>query len=362
MALATQEQSTAVVKHDFKAPVKSRATLESMLHQFQGQIAAALPKHMTPERMIRVALSATSRNPKLLECTAASLIGAIVQSSQLGLECDGLLGQAYLVPFNNKIKGRNGQDDYWRMECQLIPGYKGLLKLARNTGEISTVQAFAVYKGDHFKFMRGLNPVLEYTPGEGTDHAPGNLTHAVFIVNLKDGGVQFEVMDREAIERVRKGSKNGKFGPWADHYEAMAIKTVIRRCCKLLPASAELERAVALDERGESGQWQNLGSIEVLPAELADDFAPDEEDEPEPIQQPQRKGAKAKPEIEVLAAVIDTEAVLAHGKSLNFSSERVMNSAEAVAGGIAFDQIPAQYQAEIIADLDAQAAAEKAGK
>ncbi len=50
------------------------------------QLAAALPRHMTAERMIRIATTEISKVPALGNCDTMSFVSAIVQCSQLGLE------------------------------------------------------------------------------------------------------------------------------------------------------------------------------------------------------------------------------------------------------------------------------------
>lgn len=225
--------------------------LRNLLAKMKDQISAALPRHLTAERMIRVVMTAVQKTPALLECSQMSLIGSIVQSSQLGLEPDGVLGHAYLVPFNNKKTGQK--------ECQLIPGYKGLLQLARRSGEIKTIAADVVCEKDTFKFSKGLHPVLEHTPS--WDESPGPIIAAYAVAELKDGGHQFEVMWLRQIEGIRKRSKAETSGPWFTDYEAMAKKTVLRQLCKLLPASVELQTAVALDEHADVGISQTTGVL-----------------------------------------------------------------------------------------------------
>ncbi len=111
-------------------------TVGAALEQMKPQLQAALPKHITPERLVRVALSAIQNTPKLLECDRNSLFRAVLTSAQLGLEPDGILGQAYLIPFAGKV--------------QFIPGYKGLIDLARRSGEVLNIIAKEVYKNDEF--------------------------------------------------------------------------------------------------------------------------------------------------------------------------------------------------------------------
>lgn len=222
-------------------------TVRTMIEKCRGQIAMALPRHMTADRMIRVANTAVQRTPQLLDCEPRSLMGAIIQSAQLGLEPDGVLGHAYLIPFNNRKTGR--------VECQFIPGYKGLIELARRSGQISTIYSAVVHANDEWTFSYGLEPTLTHKPTSGD---PGEVVAAYAVARLRDGGAQFEWLWKREIEAVRSSSRSGNSGPWVTHWEEMAKKTALRRLCKLLPTSPELARAVALDEHAESSQPQDL--------------------------------------------------------------------------------------------------------
>lgn len=219
------------------------ADVRALLEANRQQIAMALPKHITADRMLRVAMTAVQRTPKLLDCTRESLFGAIVQAAQLGLEPDGITGRAYLIPYWNGSKKVS--------EAQFMPGYKGLLELARRSREISTIEARVVHANDRFAYQFGLNQKLEHTPVQSGE--AGETTHVYVIARLKDGGAQFDVMTREDIEKIRKSSQASGSGPWVTHWDEMAKKTVLRRVCKLLPSSVELQQAVALDEAVEAG-------------------------------------------------------------------------------------------------------------
>lgn len=224
---------------------KQVETVRTLLERLKPQLALALPKHMTPDRVMRVALTSILRTPELLECSQASLAGAILQASQLGLECDGVAGQAALVPFKKQVV--------------LIPMYKGLMALARRSGEISTIEVRAVHAKDKFKVTLGLKPILTHEPHAG--EGPGEFIAAYAISRFKDGGIQFEVMWKHEIDAIWKRSRAGADGPWVTDYEPMAKKTVLRQLCKLLPSSPDLQRAVSLDERAEIGIEQDLSAL-----------------------------------------------------------------------------------------------------
>ena len=190
------------------------------------------PKHLTADRMMRVALSELRTNPKLLNCDHASLVNAIVKAGQLGFEIGSGLGHAYLVPYESEVT--------------LIVGYRGLIALARRSGEIQSLTARVVRERDVFDLEYGLDERLRHVPS--TDANPGPVTHAYSIARLKDGGVQYEVMTRSEVESIRKRSRAGDAGPWVTDWEEMARKTVVRRLFKYLPVSIELADAVAADE------------------------------------------------------------------------------------------------------------------
>src|SRR5699024_349340 len=108
------------------------------------QLAAALPRHMTAERMIRIATTEIRKVPALGNCDTMSFVSAIVQCSQLGLEPGSALGHAYLLPFGNKNE-KSGKKN-----VQLIIGYRGMIDLARRSGQIASLSARVVREGDEF--------------------------------------------------------------------------------------------------------------------------------------------------------------------------------------------------------------------
>ncbi|MED0738695.1 recombinase RecT [Aneurinibacillus thermoaerophilus] len=208
--------------------------LTSMFKQQFKAIQSIVPKHVTPERLIRIGMNATSRNPLLLQCTPESIVGAVVNCAVLGVE-PNLLGHAYIVPFyNSKTK---------RFEAQFQLGYRGLIDLSRRTGQISVVYAREVYEGDEFEFEYGLETKLKHKPcGEDDEN---KITHFYAVYKLKDGGYDFVVMSRRQVEKHRdkftkSRDKSGLVvGPWKDHFVEMAKKTVLIRLLKTAPISIE---------------------------------------------------------------------------------------------------------------------------
>ena len=218
--------------------------------KIKAQMALALPKHMTSDRLARIALTEIRKVPTLAKCDQTSFLGAIMQCAQLGLEPGGALGHAYLLPFENRKKGIT--------EVQFIVGYRGMIDLARRSGQIVSLTARTVHENDEFIYQYGLSEDLKHVPATGER---GALQYVYAVAKLKDGGVQFEVMSRSDIDKVRAQSKAGNYGPWQTHYDEMAKKTVIRRLFKYLPVSIELATAVTMDEKADAGLGQDNSAI-----------------------------------------------------------------------------------------------------
>lgn len=227
-AMAQAEQT----KH---APEKAGGkTIHTYLEEQKAQIARALPSTMTAERFTRIVWTTVRNNRALMECEPGSLMAAVMLSAQLGLE-PGPLGHCYFVPFKS-----NGVP-----QVTFIVGYKGLIDLARRSGEIKSIEAREVRANDDFDFEYGLDPKLRHRPAEGDR---GDLTHVYGIAHFKDGGHYFEVLPIAEVEKYRDRSKAKNSGPWQTDYVAMARKTVIRRMAPYLPLSTEAARAVEADE------------------------------------------------------------------------------------------------------------------
>jgi recombination protein RecT len=281
-------------------------TLMELVSAMSKQIAMVLPKHVTPERMTRLAMSALRTTRDLDKCSLPSFGAALMACSALGLEPNTPLGQAYLIPFkkNTQVNG------HWESttECQVIIGYQGMLDLMRRSGQVASVQAFAVYQGDEFEYELGLSPTLRHKPSESADRENGLLTHAYCVVRLKDKDADpvFLVMPRAQIEKRRmrgasgKKDRNGKqfATPWDTDYEAMALKTVTRATAKWAPRSTEVSIAIAVDERSEA----NRSIVPALPAEahsgllLTAGYEPDTEENEDTEAAPAEAKSQPKPE------------------------------------------------------------------
>lgn len=278
----TQVQTRAAASIQ-RQPQGQPGTIEALLlsPQISEQIKLALPKNLDPDRLLRIALTEIRRTPKLAECSQASLLGALFQCAQLGLEIGASLGQAYLVPYGRDV--------------QFQLGYRGMIDLAMRSGRVASIEARAVFQGDQFDCTFGLHSDLQHTPDWNNPdrNDPKKLTFVYAVAHLTDSPrPQFVVMSRAEIEAIRKRSKSGSSGPWVTDYEAMALAKVVKRLFKWLPVSIEMARAVAADDAADAGLRQETPIDHLLPQEEPVQEATvtveaEPEPEPEPAPQPQ---------------------------------------------------------------------------
>lgn len=251
-------------------PKNEVMTVRDLLLRNKPKIEAALPKHLPIDKMLSFVANDIRKNPKLLLCTEASLIGAIIQSSQLGLIPGSVLGHAYLIPYDKKRKLDDGTWVVERTECQFIVGYRGMIDLARRSGQVIYVDAHEVRDGDVFDFEFGFNANLKHTPAkENKDRIYAYWACA----NLTDNFKHFQVMWNWEIEEIKATSKAANNGPWVTNPVEMGKKTVIRRLFKYLPVSLEMQKAITLDENAERGEQDNAlifeGEFEPVNVEVA---------------------------------------------------------------------------------------------
>lgn len=237
---------------------------------YRNSLAAALPRHLTADRMVRVVLTAMNRNPKLLNCTKESLWQCVMECASLGLEPDAL-GRAYLIPFEDR---RNN-----RTMCTLQLGFKGLADLAYRSGMVATIQAQVVRKHDKFTFSFGTGETLEHVPF--LDGERGEPVAVYAYCKLKDGAFKFDLMTVADVNRIRDRSQGYKSAtqykkdhPWTTDWDEMAKKTVFKRLAKMLPMSSEIRDAI---DRDNAHAPLDLDSIGTAPAR-GDDFAPETTD------------------------------------------------------------------------------------
>jgi recombination protein RecT len=236
-----QLKNEEVYKMSKELTVNEDKIIKNLVAANMKAIKSILPKHITPERFARIAYTSIVSNPMLARCSQLSLINTIIEASTLGLEIGGAMREASLIPFKN-----NTAKTY---EATLVVEYPGLIKLAKNTGEIQNISAHPVFENDDFRYNYGLHPDLIHVPSSGGEK--GKLTYAYCIIWYINGGVDFEVVSSfEAdLAKNKSAAKYKKDSPWnqEDNVPAMWVKTAIRRIMKRVPKASE-QRFIKVDE------------------------------------------------------------------------------------------------------------------
>lgn len=218
-------------------------------HSLQSVVPLSMSKYLTPERIERLLLTAMQRQPILLQCTPESIVKSVVDVVSLGLDPSGVLGEAYLVPFYNSQKRA--------YEAQPIPGYRGLISIARRSGEIETINAQIVYSNDTFDLDLAGSELPSHRPGMPDRGDPIAL---YCVARFKGGGHYTEYMTVAEINEIRDRSNGYKQAqskghgrnPWITDWGQMARKTIIRRACHYWPMSTEMAEAFAMEDKTES--------------------------------------------------------------------------------------------------------------
>ena len=202
-----------------------RSAIERMSPQFK----AALPAHVNVDKFVRVTLTAVQTNPNLLEADRRTLFAAATKAAQMGLLPDG----------------REGAIVTFKGQAQWMPMVAGIMKLVRNSGEISTWSVQAVYENDTFDFCLGDEEHITHKPNLSNR---GKLIAVYSIVTMKDGEKSREVMSVEDVNQIRARSRSGSSGPWQTDFAEMAKKTVVRRHAKRLPLSTDIDGVIREDD------------------------------------------------------------------------------------------------------------------
>jgi len=239
-------------------------------------IMKMVPAHISHDKFQAMVVTAVAYNTDLLECTTASLIRATAQAAELGLSLNPSLKEADILRVWNK-KLNDGKGAY---EAQMRPRFGGLMKLARQSGDLRKIESVIVFEKDHFKEVRGTQERIEHEPftpksrkqvirdlwkslgrepqkdeidTEMDKHTAGFKTHVYCTWELTDGTKQFEVMKADDVERIRARSPAADGGPWVTDEDEMWRKTVVRRASKYMPMSSEnFKRAVDIDNMADS--------------------------------------------------------------------------------------------------------------
>jgi recombination protein RecT len=240
------------------APV---ALVERFNKAIGQQVRDLLPAHVAPDRFFRSLAFAVSQNKRLMEMAQQSIAKVAipaVRAAELGLVISGALGEAYLVPYGDDVA--------------MIPGYKGLISLARRGGDIKQIVARVVYKGESFSYNEAREFPIEHEPDFDAE-TEGERRFPYAIATFNGGGQQALVMPRWKVLRIQNASlsrlkdwQRAK-SPWTTETGEMWKKTAVRALVKMLPISTEkLQRALEMDDEASRMRGEAIDAeAELLP-------------------------------------------------------------------------------------------------
>lgn len=207
--------------------------LERQLQPLAPRFADVLPATVKPDRLIRTVMMSAERLPALLDCDRQSLFNAALSAAVLGLEVDGVTGQAYLIPFKGK--------------AQLVVGYKGYNTIAARAG--ITITGAVVRDGDHFEYELGSNANVKHVPALNNKGPIIAAWAAATALGRPPVVSVLGIDDLMAVKAKSPGARRGD-SPWNDPaigFPAMCEKTAKRRLARSLPLNM-MQLAARMDE------------------------------------------------------------------------------------------------------------------
>lgn len=314
-------------------PTQKAQSIRAYMEQpaIMAMLSRVMDDPAKKDRFISIAMTAITKNPLLLDCDKKSLLTTVLTATQLNLSLDPNLGEAYVVPYWNKSRKC--------FDAQFQTGYKGIMKLARNSG-VSYIDARCVYAGDHYKYFEGSEgTIIEHTPVPRSSRKKTEGGEDIFVAayaraKLKDGNTLAvwlwaeDIDDRknrsQSVQSQAKKREKGDWAadtPWDTDTEAMRLKSAIRALSKYLPQSPEQALAEAAEVAGERGRMFRPVDPSGMPVLFdAEDrtryLSEAEEDNPEPEKSLEEQvGLKKEPPQEQKSAPRKGKAAPAEGKT-----------------------------------------------
>jgi recombination protein RecT len=252
-------------------PNAARTRVASFLQKRLPTLGEWAKGKLDPASLVRFAMVEWTQSVQLQACTMESIYLALVACAQVGLEPSGIKQEAFIVPFKGV--------------ATFMPGWRGLIKLARRSGEVRSIRAHLVYSNDVFQPYLGSDERVVHEPAL---RDRGELIGAYALAKLANGEIEVEWMPMDELEKIRANAKRGTYESpgYRDWAEQMYRKAPIRRLCKRLPLGEDYFRAAHLDEVGETGDLKHYG--QVIDVEAPDLVA---FDAPAPVEQPSAPGA-----------------------------------------------------------------------
>lgn len=259
--------------------VKQLLSADAVKAKFDDVLGKKAPQFTTS------LINVVNSNYQLKKVDANSVIASALVAASLDLPVNPSLGYMYIIPYGNT--------------AQPQIGYKGYIQLAQRSGQYKHLNAIPVYEGE----LKAWNPLTEevvYEPKQDrdTDDQPIGYLGYMELLNGFSKTVYWthKQIDDHRKEFSKSGGKDTPKGVWKDHYDAMALKTVLRNLLtKWGPMTVDMQSA----DMADSGQYDHLDEERrEVQAEEAEPDADDiiagalaaKEQENEPEQQSEKGG------------------------------------------------------------------------
>ena len=239
---------------------KPLVPMDSVIYQIMPQFQRIAQKgqRVRWEEESQYALQACKSNPSLLKCDAASVQDAIINVASVGLSLNPASGYAYLVPEYNK-KAR-------QPTCQLRVSFKGLIKLATDTGSISWVKADVVKSEDEFRY-HGIDKLPTHNMNPFSDR--GETVGAYCVAKTTDGDLLVDIISRAELDTIRACAKTQNV--WEQWFDEMAKKAIIKRAAKQWPPgkkTEQLHEAIKVINEAEGTDFEEFEHLEKVAAQI----------------------------------------------------------------------------------------------
>lgn len=245
-------KSTAVAKQDQgKAVAKGPNRIQMLAEFLEGRresLVKILPQNLDVERVIRTAIMAAMESEEIgQKCTVMSIYRSVVQASLMGLTVGSGFNEGYFIRYGKA--------------CTFRASYLGWTKVAQRSEGVDIIRASVVHENDHF-VMSEHPPTLEHQPrwkGGQRGAVVGAVAVAYTVRELKDGRTahvlyDFAFVDGEELDQAKMLADKYKESPsWRDWPGEMRKKVAVRRLCKWLPRTDDLNRLTRIENSADSG-------------------------------------------------------------------------------------------------------------
>lgn len=210
--MSEQQQQNKIQVSNYDR-IKAMSHNQSVINSF----AQVLGGKREAQAYIASALLAVSNSPSLMDCTPASIMSSALRSATLRLSCDPSLGQAYLVPYNDRHKGKIATFQI---------GYKGLEQLALRTNKYRFINTGRLYEGQAIEENQ-LTGQVKIVGQRSGDKIIGYVNYFEYFSGYSHALYMSIEEIREHAARYAPGYNNPA-GKWATDFHSMAKKTVLR--------------------------------------------------------------------------------------------------------------------------------------